>query len=256
MCVSFMLQRVLQPLTRLFRGILSFSMRRWVTSIINRVLLYEPLSLKMSTDVPQNHKMRQKMVVGLGNPGMSGTRHSVGMAALAALAGRLGVAELWRGDRQVSGEVVLSELGETRLVLLRPRLLMNINGVSVAKAAAKFHIQPEDIYLLHDELDKPLGKVSMKQGGSARGHNGVRSCVECLKTDVMPRVRIGISRPAGKVSVERYVLGRFTREEQEVLREVLEQSVELLLRHIIDSGTDTALQHTKVPPGGRAAEKT
>ncbi|MBN3299555.1 PTH hydrolase, partial [Amia calva] len=230
-------------------------MRRWVTSIINRVLLYEPLSLKMSIDVPQNHKMRQKMVVGLGNPGMSGTRHSVGMAALAALAGRLGVAELWRGDRQVSGEVVLSELGETRLVLLRPRLLMNINGVSVAKADRLCMFsswQQSHVLKLQILALSGLNHCLLFR----RGHNGVRSCVECLKTDVMPRVRIGISRPAGKVSVERYVLGRFTREEQEVLREVLEQSVELLLRHIIDSGTDTALQHTKVPPGGRAAEKT
>lgn len=73
-------------------------------------------------------------VVGLGNPGMEGTRHSIGMAVLGALAARLGVADRWRGDKHVSGEVIVSEVQQTHVVLLRPRLLMNINGVSVAKA--------------------------------------------------------------------------------------------------------------------------
>ncbi|MBN3318862.1 PTH hydrolase, partial [Atractosteus spatula] len=187
---------------------------------------------------------------------MGGTRHSVGMEVLAALASRLGVAERWKGDRQVSGEVILSELGQSQLVLLRPKLLMNINGVSVAKAAAKFQIQPEDIFLIHDELDKPLGKFAMKHGGSARGHNGVRSCIECLKTDVMPRLRIGIGRPVGKLSVERHVLGRFSKEEQEILRAVQEQSVDLLLRHLTEHRTDTQLQLKTPPQGGSVAEKT
>lgn len=73
-------------------------------------------------------------MVGLGNPGMEATRHSVGMAVLGALATRLGVADRWRGDKHVSGEVIVSEVEHTHVVLLRPRLLMNVNGVSVAKA--------------------------------------------------------------------------------------------------------------------------
>uniref|UniRef100_A0A4W6CS16 Peptidyl-tRNA hydrolase 1 homolog n=1 Tax=Lates calcarifer TaxID=8187 RepID=A0A4W6CS16_LATCA len=104
-------------------------------------------------------------VVGLGNPGMEGTRHSIGMAVLGALAARLGVADRWRGDKHVSGEVIVSEVQHTHVVLLRPRLLMNINGVSVAKAG---ELTPEDILLVHDELDKPLGKIAVKHGGSAR----------------------------------------------------------------------------------------
>lgn len=72
-------------------------------------------------------------VVGLGNPGMDGTRHSVGMAVLGALAARLRVADRWRPDKHVSGEVIVCE-EPTGAVLLRPRLLMNVNGVSVARA--------------------------------------------------------------------------------------------------------------------------
>lgn len=72
-------------------------------------------------------------MVGLGNPGMDGTRHSIGMAVLSALAARLSVADRWRVDKHVSAEVIVSD-EHTGVVLLRPRLLMNINGVSVAKA--------------------------------------------------------------------------------------------------------------------------
>lgn len=138
---------------------------------------------------------------------MESSRHSVGMAVLAALATRLGVGDCWRGDKQVSAEVIVSQIQQTHVVLLRPKLLMNVNGVCVAKAgevtvflhqqrslivchtlieegsssvlktlrvffssspAGKYGIRPEDVLLVHDELDKPLGKIAVKHGGSAR----------------------------------------------------------------------------------------
>uniref|UniRef100_A0A8C5E0D0 peptidyl-tRNA hydrolase n=1 Tax=Gouania willdenowi TaxID=441366 RepID=A0A8C5E0D0_GOUWI len=178
-----------------------------------------------------NNRGKKYQDVGLGNPGMERTRHSVGMAVISALADHLGVANRWGGDRSVCGDVIMTEVHGSPLVLLRPRRMMNINGVCVAKAAAKYGIKPENILLVHDELDKPLGKMSIKQGGSARGHNGVRSCVECLQTDVMPRLRVGIGRPAGRTSVERHVLTGFSSEEQNIVNCVLVQSVELLLLH-------------------------
>ncbi|XP_026176459.1 peptidyl-tRNA hydrolase isoform X2 [Mastacembelus armatus] len=208
------------------------TMRRLLTRAVNRVLLSELFTPAMGIEAEIHTESRRKLVVGLGNPGMEGTRHSVGMAVLGALAARLGVADRWRGDKHVSGEVIVSEVQSSHVVLLRPRLLMNINGVSVAKAAGKYGVRPEDILLVHDDLDKPLGKISIKLGGSARGHNGVRSCVDCLQTDVMPRLRVGISRPTGNTSVERHVLGRFSSEERKVLDSVLDRSVDLLLSQL------------------------
>lgn len=76
-------------------------------------------------------------VVGLGNPGMNGSRHSAGMAVLTRLAEHLEASESWRSDRQVSGEVIVTEHQDIQLVLLRPKLLMNVNGVSVAKAGMR-----------------------------------------------------------------------------------------------------------------------
>ncbi|KAM9391693.1 peptidyl-tRNA hydrolase [Pholidichthys leucotaenia] len=237
-------------LSYLFKRLVNFfKMRQLLTRVLNRVLLSKPFTPVMGTQAGTHSEGLCKLVVGLGNPGMEGTRHSVGMAVLGALASQLGVADRWRGDKYVSGEVILSEVQQTRVVLLRPRLMMNVNGVSVARAAAKYGIKPEDILLVHDELDKPLGKIALKHGGSSRGHNGVRSCVDCLQTDVMTRLRIGIGRPTGKTSVERHVLSRFTLEEQKVLDSVLVQSVNLLLSQL-------SHQDSKCPPlpaGGRCA---
>lgn len=226
-------------------------MRRLLTRLVSRVLLSAPWGPAAAIETQIHTEGRRKLVVGLGNPGMEGTRHSVGMAVLAALAARLGVGDRWRGDKQVSGEVIVSEMQRTHVVLLRPRLLMNVNGVSVAKAAGKFGIKPEDILLVHDELDKPLGKVVLKHGGSARGHNGVRSCVDCLQTDVMPRLRVGIGRPGPGAPVQAHVLGHFSSSEKKVLDSVLVQSVDLLLAQLSQEEP-----HPPSSPAGGAGKKT
>ncbi|XP_047379816.1 probable peptidyl-tRNA hydrolase isoform X3 [Sciurus carolinensis] len=129
------------------------------------------------------------LVAGLGNHGLPGTRHSVGMAVLGQLARRLGVAESWARDQRCTADLALAPLGDAQLVLLRPRRLMNANGCSVAEAAELFGLTAEEVYLVHDELDKPLGKLALKLGGSARGHNGVRSCISCLNSSFLQRVQ-------------------------------------------------------------------
>ncbi|XP_068452381.1 peptidyl-tRNA hydrolase [Clinocottus analis] len=220
-------------------------MRRLLTRVVNRVLLSAPFTPATAIETEIHTEGRRRLVVGLGNLDMEDTRHSVGMAVLAALAARLGVADRWRGDKHVSGEVIMSAVQRTHVVLLRPRLPMNGNGVSVARAAGKFGIKPEDILLVHDELDKALGKVVLKHGGSARGHNGVRSCVDCLHTDVMPRLRVGIGRPADDTPVERHILGHFSASEKELLDSVLARSVELLLSQLVQ-------EEPPSPPAGGA----
>lgn len=246
------LSKACRYLSLCLKKLLNFiTMRRLLTRVIHRVLLSELFTPAMGIEAEIHTQGRRKLVVGLGNQGMEGTRHSIGMAVLGALATRLGVADRWRGDKHVSGEVIVSEVERTHVVLLRPRLLMNVNGVSVAKAASKYGIRPEDILLVHDELDKPLGKIAIKHGGSARGHNGVRSCVDCLQTDVMPRLRVGIGRPTGKTSVERHVLGRFSSEEKKVLDSVLVQSVDLLLSQLSQQDSQQDPQSPSSPAGGR-----
>ncbi|KAM9256644.1 peptidyl-tRNA hydrolase [Cariama cristata] len=173
------------------------------------------------------------MVAGLGNYGLRGTRHSVGMAVLERLARQLAVGEGWRADGRCCADVALAAARGLELVLLKPRRLMNLNGLSVASAAEIYSLCPEDIYLVHDDLDKALGKVAIKLGGSARGHNGVRSCISALHSNEMTRLRVGIGRPEGEVTVSSYVLAPFSAEEQERLEQVLAQAATCLLEHIL-----------------------
>ncbi|XP_070309375.1 peptidyl-tRNA hydrolase isoform X2 [Odocoileus virginianus] len=142
-----------------------------------------------------------------------------------------------------------------------------VTGATVSLGQAElFGLTAEEVYLVHDELDKPLGKVALKLGGSARGHNGVRSCMSCLNSSVslhlhpapsrvawhrapstpshqgslgplappqaMPRLRVGIGRPTQPDAVRAYVLGRFSPAELELLPPVLERAADLLLDHI------------------------
>ncbi|XP_065710105.1 peptidyl-tRNA hydrolase isoform X1 [Patagioenas fasciata] len=173
------------------------------------------------------------MVAGLGNYGLWGTRHSVGMAVLDRLARRLAAAESWRADGRCCADVALAAARGLQLVLLKPRRLMNLNGPSVASAAEIYDLRPADIYLVHDDLDKALGKVAVKLGGSARGHNGVRSCISALQSNEMTRLRVGIGRPEGDVTVSSYVLAPFSAGEQERLEQVLAQAATFLLKHIL-----------------------
>uniref|UniRef100_A0A8C3JGX6 peptidyl-tRNA hydrolase n=1 Tax=Calidris pygmaea TaxID=425635 RepID=A0A8C3JGX6_9CHAR len=155
------------------------------------------------------------------------------MAVLDQLARQLSVAEGWRADRRCCADMVMAAAQGLELVLLKPRRFMNLNGLSVASAAETYSFHPEDIYLVHDDLDKALGKVAIKLGGSARGHNGVRSCISALRSNEMTRLRVGIGRPEGAVTVSSYVLSPFSPQEQERLEQVLAQAATFLLEHIL-----------------------
>uniref|UniRef100_A0A673UL35 peptidyl-tRNA hydrolase n=1 Tax=Suricata suricatta TaxID=37032 RepID=A0A673UL35_SURSU len=172
------------------------------------------------------------LVVGLGNPGLPGTRHSVGMAVLGHLARRLGVEDTWARDRHCAADLAVGLLEDAQVVLLRSRRLMNASGRSVSRAAELFGLAAEEVYLVHDELDKPLGKLALKLGGSSRGHKGVRSCISCLNSRAMPRLRIGIGRPTHPDTVQAHVLGSFSAAEQELLPLLLERATDMLLDHI------------------------
>ncbi|XP_067398211.1 peptidyl-tRNA hydrolase isoform X2 [Emydura macquarii macquarii] len=202
-------------------------------------------------------RWQHHVVAGLGNYGLRGTRHNVGMAVLNQLAQKLNVADQWKADRRCCADVTITNVEETELVLMKPRRLMNINGLSVASAAETYNLGVEDIYLVHDDLDKPLGKMAIKLGGSARGHNGVRSCISSLHSDCMVRLRVGIGRPVGEAMVDRYVLGRFNSAEHEVLPRVLEQAAELLLEHILQRSCGKAVHRGQdCTPAGDKGDRT
>lgn len=154
-----------------------------------------------------------KLVVGLGNPGRKyeGTRHNVGYAVLAELARRHG-----RGGPRsgFQGELVEAGLGEAKVLLLSPTTYMNLSGASVQSAVSFFKLALEDLLVVCDDLNLPLGKIRVRARGSSGGQKGLEDIIQRLGTDEFARLRIGIGSPPEGWEATGFVLGRFTAEEK------------------------------------------
>jgi PTH1 family peptidyl-tRNA hydrolase len=162
-----------------------------------------------------------KLWVGLGNPepGMLRQRHNIGFMALDAIAHRHGFAP-WRN--RFKGLAAEGTVGGARVLALKPLTYMNGSGESVQPAAAFFKLPPEAITAFHDELDLAPGRVRVKKGGGAAGHNGLRSMDRQLGTPDYWRVRLGIGHPGDKARVTGHVLGDFAKADQPWLLELLD----------------------------------
>ncbi|HEY1906616.1 MAG TPA: aminoacyl-tRNA hydrolase [Myxococcaceae bacterium] len=170
-----------------------------------------------------------RLVVGLGNPGReyAGHRHNVGFMVVNRLAGAVGIP---LGQSKFEGRFGQGDLGRTRVLLLEPETFMNVSGESVSAAARFFKVAPEDLLVVHDELDLSLGRLQLKKGGGTGGHNGLESIVEQLGTPDFARLRFGIGTPQGPNAKERvvgHVLHDFASEEKEALPPLLERAVEM-----------------------------
>src|SRR5947209_6789165 len=164
-----------------------------------------------------------RLVVGLGNPGAryARNRHNIGFVRADAAARRYGFSA-WR-DR-FKGELAEGTLvGEKRL-LLKPQTFMNDSGEAVLAAMSFYKIRPEEVLVIHDELDLRPGKVRVKRGGGSAGHNGLRSIDALIGPDYW-RLRIGIGHPGIKELVHPYVLQNFPAEEVKLWVEPLVDAV-------------------------------
>ncbi|CAG4913318.1 unnamed protein product [Acidocella sp. C78] len=162
-----------------------------------------------------------KLWVGLGNPepGMARNRHNIGFMAIDVIADRHGFAP-WR--KRFSGLVSEGSIGGEKIVALKPLTYMNESGRAVQPAGAFFKLPPDAITVFHDELDLIPGKVRVKRGGGAAGHNGLRSIDRTLGTQEYWRVRLGIGHPGDKARVHGHVLGNFAKTDEDWLVVTLE----------------------------------
>jgi PTH1 family peptidyl-tRNA hydrolase len=161
-----------------------------------------------------------RAIIGLGNPGtqFERTRHNIGFRLLDAVVQQRSLS--WN-TKEKYAYVMYNEV-----LLIKPRTFMNDSG-SVLPSLKKKGITPEQILVIHDELEKPFGHVSIHCGGSARGHNGLRSIINQIGHDFW-RLRFGIDRPAHKEEVGRYVLQNFTQQEEEALEGLIEKAISLI----------------------------
>jgi PTH1 family peptidyl-tRNA hydrolase len=159
--------------------------------------------------------------VGLGNPepGMARQRHNIGFMAIDVIARRHGFSP-WR--QRFKGLVAEGSIGGEKVLALKPLTYMNLSGESVQAAAAFFKIPTEAITAFHDELDLAPGKLRVKRGGGAAGHNGLRSMDRMLGTQDYWRVRLGIGHPGEKDRVTGHVLGDFAKDDRDWLIALLD----------------------------------
>ncbi|SHN37507.1 aminoacyl-tRNA hydrolase [Gracilibacillus kekensis] len=168
-----------------------------------------------------------KCIVGLGNPGNKyrDTRHNVGFMVIDELLNR----HNWTLNKnKFKGHFALESIGGEKVILLQPQTYMNLSGESLRPLMDFYNLTPEDVTVIYDDLDLPLGKVRLRQTGGHGGHNGVRSIIDQLGTKQFNRLRFGIGRPETPMAVIDYVLGKFEKSNQSLLEESIHHSADAM----------------------------
>jgi PTH1 family peptidyl-tRNA hydrolase len=180
-----------------------------------------------------------KLLIGLGNPGATyeRTRHNAGFRAVRAF--RAMHAEDFDGwKNKFDAQISEGRIGTEKIALMLPQTFMNLSGDAVIQAAQFWKIAPADVIIIYDDLDVPLGNIRIRAGGSAGGHNGMKSVIERLGTQDFPRVRIGIGTERAKtVPAEDFVLERFSPDEEVQIEKTIEaaaKAVEVIIKEGID----------------------
>ena len=163
-----------------------------------------------------------KIVAGLGNPGTKyqRTRHNAGFKAVKYIARK---AKIKNTDYQHHAIQAEGQLWAEKIVLAQPCTYMNKSGLAVKKLLQNYEVTPDDLIILHDDLDLPQGKIRIKSGGGSAGHRGLESIIEYLGTADFHRIRIGIGRPPRGVEVSHFVLNKFSEQEKEIMERAYEQ---------------------------------
>ncbi|TDM07243.1 aminoacyl-tRNA hydrolase [Macrococcus lamae] len=166
-----------------------------------------------------------KCIVGLGNIGRKyeNTRHNIGFMVVDELAKKHRL-EL---DKQKSnGLHAIATINGEKVLLIEPMTYMNASGEAVRPLLDYYKVDIKDMIVLYDDLDMPPGRLRLRQKGSAGGHNGIRSLIQHLGTDEFKRIRIGIGRPSGRMSVPNFVLQRFSDDEMITMERVIDRTVD------------------------------
>lgn len=177
-----------------------------------------------------------KLIVGLGNPGRgyANNRHNVGFVCLNHFARMQSI----RFDKkQGKARIGLGEVAGSEVVVAKPQTYMNRSGQSVSLLVRKFDVSPDDLLVIHDDLDLALGKIRIRQGGSSGGHKGIESIISCLGSQNFIRIRVGIGRPIknegftefSEDEIINYVLSDFTPDEKQAITPVIPRVSEAIL---------------------------
>ena len=185
-----------------------------------------------------------KLIVGLGNPGnqYAHSRHNIGFMCVSHFA----KTRDWNFEKKEGlARTAHGRLNGEEIVLARPQTFMNLSGEAVQKLTIKYRIKPEDLIVIHDEMDLRLGIIRIRKGGGSAGHNGVESIIREIGTADFIRLRVGVGRPEAAPGEERrqvvgFVLGDFSPDEAGVIKKVIGEA-DMAIVSLLGEGLDTAM---------------
>jgi len=182
--------------------------------------------------------MKIILVAGLGNPGKKyeKTRHNAGFMFTdyfwKKYADEFGFSD-WEFKKKLNVEVSIGKTGDKKIILAKPCTFMNLSGTAIAAAMKYYKAKPDDIFVVHDEVDLSLGNYRFSSGASSAGHQGVQNVIDALGTKNFTRLRIGVDNRRNKsVPTEKYVLGQFTNEELNIMLQSFEMAFGELVNKI------------------------
>ena len=168
-----------------------------------------------------------KVIAGLGNPGAqyANTPHSIGFEVVNAIAQEIGVT--WQASASFKGELASGMFAGQKVLLLKPMTFMNLSGDSVAPVVRYHNATPADLLVISDDIDLPVGRLRVRVGGSAGGHNGLKSIIERVGTSLFTRLRVGVGRDTrDRTQVVGHVLGKFDPATRAVMDQVVPAAVQ------------------------------
>ena len=192
-----------------------------------------------------------KIIAGLGNPGAeyAHTKHNVGFMLVDALAEELGL-DAWR--EKFNALVAEGRIGAEKVLLVKPLTYMNESGCALAPLLAWYKLAPEELIVVHDDMDIAVGTIRLRRKGSAGGHNGIKSLLAHIGSQEFSRVRIGIGRPLPGWTVVRHVLAPFSAEDAPKVHEAISYLLPAV-ECIVTDGIDMAMN--RYNPRKKKAEK-
>lgn len=181
------------------------------------------------------------LIAGLGNPGAeySDTRHNVGFRLIESLSSRLSVSLKTGKGSFLSAKTSYNNID---IVLLQPTTFMNNSGDALQQAASWYKIPAENCLVCYDDLNLDVGAIRIRRDGSAGGHNGIKDIIKKLSTDQFPRLRMGIGSDFREGEQIKYVLSRFSKEQQIIIDEAIDRAVEAAFS-FISEGVETTMNN-------------
>ena len=180
-----------------------------------------------------------KLIVGLGNPGTkyAGTRHNVGFSVIVGLADKYNIELSEKKHKAIYGRGMIE--GE-KVILAMPQTFMNLSGESVRELVDYYKCDPSDVIVAYDDIDLAVGKLRIREKGSAGGHNGIKNIILHLGTQVFPRVRVGVGEKPEGYDLADYVLGHFQGDEKKLMEEAYDRAA-AAVAEILTDGPDKAM---------------